>query len=608
MPSGSKLFTVIDGGSAFLHCAGSPIRIGINAGGNVDSLFDTLKNLGPARLGVILMTVFGLLVFFIFIAVRSGTPNMTMLYGDLSATDSSAVAARLDGARIPYRFNDNGNQVLVSSKDVGRARMLLAEEGLPRGATMGYEIFDKKQSFGTTSFVQNINQLRALEGELARTIGTIDAVRSARVHLVLPQREIFSRETRPASASVFLSLRNSAALGKEQVQAIQHLVAASVPQLKASAVAIIDANGNLLARADDGQQTPAGQAGQDLRMQYERQMTRSVEDMVSKVVGFGKVRVNVAADLNFDTVSRNSEIYDPEGQVVRSTQTTTEEDIDNTGANRNAVSVQTNLPGLPGNVGADGGVAGMKSSRSEEVTNYEITRTVESLVRESGEVRRLSVAVLVDGRYEADPNAQPPEGSAGRNWTPPRVYVPRTQEELDQIATLVRSAIGYDDSRGDTVEVVNMQFADVDFFGDALDDGMLFGFPREDILGMAETLTLSLVAILVILLVLRPLASHIVANSAARENQTGSTQDEMAMLTAQGAGAGPGVQGQLAPPTGALARGGDGVADELEAMIDMSQVEGKVKASSVQKISELVSNHPNETISVIRGWISQENS
>lgn len=566
----------------------------------MDSFVDSLKNMGAGRLAVMGITLFGLIVFFIFIMARSGSPSMTMLYSGLSTADSTEVAAKLDISRIGYRLSDDGTQISVPHKDVGRARMLLAQEGLPRQGSMGYELFDQKQSFGETNFRQNISQLRALEGELSRTVGTLAQIRSARVHLVLPQRELFSRDTRPASASVFVNLRGNDTLGNEQVQAIQHLVAAAVPQLKASHVAIIDQSGNLLARGEEADPGSANaRSSEDMRQQYERRVTRSVEDLVGRVVGFGRVRANVTAELNFDVVSRNSETYNPDGQVVRSTQSITDESQDTSAAASGApVTVETNLPGLPGGRGGQG-AQGSKTSRTEEVTNFEISRTVESVVRAAGEVKRLSIAVVVDGRYETDANAARPE-DAPKDWTAPRTYVPRSDEELDKIATLVKSAVGFDASRGDTVEVLNMPFAETDFFEGAIDDGSILGFPRAELLSLAETLALSLVAVLAILAVFRPLISHFAAAAKAAAAQN-HHEDHTPLLAAQGG------QPQLAGPQGLLP-GAAGMAggSELDTMIDMTSVEGKVKASSVQKISELVTNHPNETVSVIRQWMSQE--
>ena len=566
----------------------------------MDSFLETLKNLGPARLIIMTLTLFGLIIFFIFITARGSTPSMTLLYSDLAASDATEIAAKLDNARISYRLNDNGTQVSVPQKDVGRARMLLAEEGLPRSGSMGYEIFDQKESFGGgTSFRQNINQLRAMEGELSRTISTLTPIKSARVHLVLPQRELFSRENRRASASVFLNLRSNS-ISSEQIQAIQHLVAAAVPQLKAANVAIIDQSGNLLARGEESADSATtARTGDEMRMNYEQRMTRAVEDMVSRVVGYGKVRATVAAQLNFDIVSRNSETYDPEGQVVRSTQTVTDESVDHSASANAPVSVQTNLPGLPGN--NSNSTSGNSSNRTEEVTNFEISKTTENVVRAGGQVERLSVAVVVDGRYEPDPNAVKPQG-AGDNWTPPRIYVPRSQEELDKIATLVKSAVGYDDMRGDTVEVLNMQFAESDFFDGAADTHLIMGFERAELIGLAETLALALVAVLAILAVFRPLITHFAAAAKSAAQDSAHHADDMPAMLPGGQ-----MQPQLAGPAGMLPPGMEGgVQPGLDSMVDMNAVEGKVKASSVQKISELVTSHPNETVSVIRQWMSQE--
>lgn len=575
----------------------------------MDNFLETLKNLGPARLALMVVTFFGLIVFFIFIAARSSSPAMTLLYGNLSNSDSTEIVAKLDIASIPFRMNEDGTQVSVPQRDVGRARMLLAKEGLPHQGSMGYELFDQKKGFGTTSFEQNVTQLRALEGELSRTISTISQVRNARVHLVLPERELFSRETQPATASVFLNIRNAEAVGAEQISAIQHLVAAAVPQLKASRVAVIDQNGNLLARGDEESvNDPASPSNtEDMRTKFERRLGRSVEDMVGRIVGYGKVRATITADLNFDMLSRNSEAYNPEGQVVRSTQTISDQSNEgSSGANGGNVTVENNLPGLPNAGGAaSGGAAGASSNRTEEVTNYEISKTVENLVRARGEVNKLSVAVIVDGTYEPDTSVQKPADAAA-DWAPPKKYVPRAQEQLDKITALVKSAVGYDESRGDTIEVVNMPFVETDMFdGLPLQNDMLFGFPKAEILDIAQTLALSVVAILIILLVLRPLATHF-SNTQARSGGSGGMGGGMQPGGEMGYLPGQTPQPQLAAPGMAAAgmlSGGDMTADS---MIDMNTVEGKVKASSVQKINELVTNHPNETISVIRQWMSTE--
>lgn len=556
----------------------------------LETFLETLRNLGPARLALMLATLFGLIIFFIFIAVRSSSPSMTLLYGDLSTADSTAIAAKLDLADVPYRLSENGDEVMVPHKDVGKARMLLAEEGLPSGGTLGYEIFDQEQPIGgNTSFRQNINQLRALEGELARTISTLSPIKNARVHLVLPQRELFSRESQPASASVFVSLRNAQLLSPDQILGMQHLIASAVPQLQPNSVTIIDSNGRMLASGTGEPEDTAvvSQRAIDMKRKYEKQMTSEIEDMIGRIVGYGKVRATVTADLDFDVITRNTESYDPESQVARSVQSISEESVENTAGGENAVTVQNNLPGLPPGGGA-GDITGSQTTRTEEISNFEISRTVESIVSESGDVQKLSVAVLVDGHYETPATADGEEEAE-------RVYTPRTQEELDQIERLVKSAIGFDETRGDTIEVANMQFAEIEGFVDAIGtEDLMFGFQKSDVISMAETLTLSIVAILIILLVLRPLVSHI-ATAAQQTATEGGMTDEQALLAA-------GVpHAQLAPPV----EGGEGGEGDDES-IDISQVEGRVKASTIQKVTELVDSHPNETVSVIRNWMSQE--
>ena len=547
----------------------------------MSGISETIKALGPARLGMMGAVMVGMILFFIFITARLSNSDMTLLYNNLEMNDTGAIAAKLDQVNIPYQMGADGTSITVPSSEVGRARMMLAEEGLPESASMGYEIFDNQSSFGTTDFVQNINQVRALEGELSKTISTLDPVRTARIHLVLPKRQLFSRESQPATASVFVKLRGSNTLNKEQISAIQYMVAAAVPQLKPTRVSIVDESGKLLARGVDEADDPQGffeSNAEEKRLKFEGRMSRMIEDMVSEIVGFGKVRANVTADLDFDRVSTNSEIYDPEGQVVRSTQIIEESAEENEADNNQGVTVANNLPGLAGAPNAEAPFVGSRNNRLEEVTNYEITKRIENHVRESGEVNRLSVAVLVDGVYTTDA-----EGN--------RVYEPRNEQQLEQIESLVQSAIGYDPSRGDTIEVVNMQFVGGDIIEEALPDTTIMGFERADLLDIAETVTLAIVALLVVLLVLQPLVNKLVEGAS---EIAGSMDNELEnMITSQLE-----QQKALSAPN---------LDDEDEgSMINMDKVSGRVKASSVQKVNELVEKHPNETVSVIRGWMYQE--
>lgn len=559
-------------------------------GARLNAFLNTLRSLGPMRLAILSGVTLGLIVFFILLMTRLQTGEMQTLYGELNATDSAAIAQRLDGMGVPYTVDQTGSQIAVPAADVGRLRMSLAAEGLPSGGSVGYELFDKSAGFGTTAFVQNINQVRALEGELARTIGTLAPIRNARIHLVLPKRELFSRETTEATASVFLQLRPGASLDRQQVLAIQHLVAAAVPQLKPNLVSIVDDQGTLLARGMEDNDALAAQNAEEMRRSFEGRLTRTVEDLVARTVGYGKVRATISADLDFDRVSTNTETYDPDQQVVRSTQTVNEENQD-ANAGGTGVTVANNLPGGAQDQGANGPQSTSRGARNEETINYEIGRTVTNHVREGGQVRRLSIAVLVDGTYTTAEDGK-------------QNYAPRPPEEIEQISALVRSAVGFDANRGDTLEVVNMRFAqeDTTAIAQAEAANKIFGFDRSQLLHVVETVVLGLVALLVVILVVRPLLSRLFAGVPTANDD----MDEAERLLS----AAPGSTPALAAAMGggmdpALLGGADGDSD-LDRMIDIGQVEGRVRASSIKKVGEIVEKHPNETVSILRGWIYQE--
>jgi flagellar M-ring protein FliF len=544
----------------------------------VNSFLETLKQLGPARLAIMGAVLLGLMIFFVFVSLRVSTSEMKLLYSDLSSMDSSAMAAKLEEIKIPYEISQDGTRIMVPDTEVGRVRMLLAQAGLPNGGSLGYEIFDKQSGFGTTNAVQNINAVRALEGELARTISSLEPVRSARVHLVLPQRELFARETRPASASVALGLRPGKRLEAEQVASIQSLVASAVPELKMEAVSIIDQNGTLLARGGDSAENKATMKVEELRLKQEQRLIATIEDLVGRTVGYGKVRASVTADLNFDRIQTEEELYNPEQQVARSTQTT-EENSQEQEAGEENVTVENNLPGVDGGL-MDNQPPTSQSNRTEEVTNYEISKTVRSTLREGGGVRRLSVAVLVDGTY-----------TTAEDGT--KTYQPRSEAELGKIEDLVKSAIGFDAERGDTIQVVNMKFAEVDTSED-IPDNTLLGFDKNKLLDVAEVVTVAVMIILVILLVLQPMVGRLIAS----DSTTGLDEEtEKDLLTSS-----------PRPPAleGPSQKFESSMLEDEDSMIDVQKVEGKVKASAVKKVEDIVDAYPTETVSVIRSWMTQD--
>src|SRR5262245_50806465 len=379
-----------------------------------------------------------LIGFFAFLIMRVTAPQMTALFTELSFEDSAAIVKDLERQGIPYELENDNTIVLVPKDRVTRLRMKLAEAGLPKGGNVGYEIFDKADSLGATSFVQNINHLRALEGELARTIRALDRVQAARVHLVLPERPLFSRDKVEPSASIVLKVRGE--LESQQVRAIRHLVASAVNGLKPERVSIVDETGRLLA---DGATTDSdlGGSSDERQVAYERRLREQVESIVTQVVGPGRARVQLSSEFDFNRITQTSDRFDPEGRVVRSSQTREESAI-TSDSREGQVSVGNELPGAQQANPQNTNPPRDQSKKSEEIVNYEISRTTKTEVIEGGRVKRVSVGVLVDGIYGKNDKGEP-------------IYEPRSKEELDRIAALVRSAIGFDQKRGDVVEVVN---------------------------------------------------------------------------------------------------------------------------------------------------------
>ncbi|MHA1567021.1 MAG: flagellar basal-body MS-ring/collar protein FliF [Alphaproteobacteria bacterium] len=561
----------------------------------MNALAQTLRHLGPVRLATMAAVAIGLVGFFIFFTSRLTSPALTLFYSDLAVSDSAQIVNRLESLNIPFELRGDGSQIFVPEDQVLRLRMNMASEGLPNGGSVGYELFDQSGGLGSTSFVQQLNQVRALEGELARTITSLARIQSARVHLVLPKREVFSRDRQEPTASIVIKL-NGGSLGASQVLAIQHLVSTAVPALNPNRISIIDSRGNLLARGGDSDETNLSALNTDeMRASFEARLARTVERLLERSVGAGSVHAEVSAEINFDRLTTNEEIYDPDGQVVRSTQSVEEgESTTDTAQSQEGISVANNLP----NSGAGDETesrSASASNRAEETVNFEISRTIKTLVRETGVVQRLSVAVLINGTFDAE-----------------ETYIPRSEEELAQFVALVRSAIGYEEARGDSVEVVNLRFTVPEVEFEELAEAGLFGFSKQDIFRIVEMLVLGVVAILIILMVVRPVVNRILeAAPSGNANQPGGQN----LLTHSGAQPGP---PQIAADGTAPSNGIEGADNPqmqlppaqaesaLDEMINLSSVEGKVRSSSINRVAEIVDNHPDETVSILRGWMHQE--
>ena len=540
---------------------------------------ESLRALGTARLAALGAVAVGILAMLaVLVSQGGGHQQMALLYGDLDLREAGQMAEQLEKNHIPHELGGGDDRLLVPADQVATARLLLARSGLPSGGSVGYEIFDRGDNLTATQFEQTINQTRALEGELSRSIRLIGGVRAARVHLVLPHREPFASEQMPAQASVLLSMSGGARMDPEGVQAVINLTAAAVPGLKPQNIAIVDNRGSVLARAGnpvDGAGT--AQSVDELRQATQLRLARAVEEMLEPSLGAEHVRAEAAVTMNVDQVRETQESYDPNQQVLRSQQTVSDKNRSSDGQAN--TSVQNNLP----NAGAGQAQSGSQGDRQEETNNYEIGKTVRTLVQDQPRLARISLAVMVDGTLQ-------PSGSGKAIWQP------RSREELDRISTLVKSAIGFDEKRGDTVSVVSMQFAARDLPDAPVPPGLLgLHLGRDDVMRIGQNLLLGVFMLLALVFVVRPMVARLTDTTAL---PAPPLQDAI--------GTGGGARPALAGPAAAQGGGTDIALLEDESMISLANIDGRLRAASIRQIVELVGRHPEESLTIVRGWLAKE--
>ena len=539
----------------------------------MNNFVQSIKNLSPGRLASLAAVILFLISFFVYLATQMNSTEYSVLYTDLELEDAKQIITRLESANVKYRLENNGTEILVPSDQVNKMRIDTAELALAsKGANVGYEIFDNGDALGSTNFMQNVNLIRALEGELARTIRSVDNVKSARVHLVMPKREMFSKEEQMPSASVVIRTVHGP-LSPQSVIAIQKLIAAAVPKLDVKNVAIVDSVGNLLTNNYEDENTLTAANNELMRQEQELKMAQNVQNLLEKTIGTGKVRAQVNIDMDFDQVVTNEEIYDPDGQVVRS-QATMNDDSASTDQN-GTVTVAQNIPN--GDMANQSSGTYTKNSKTEETINYEISKTVRNKVKNTGTIRRLTVAVMVDGFYTKDDDGK-------------YVYRPRTDEEMKKLADLVKSAVGFDGDRGDVVEVENMKFVSFEPDPEPAPVPLIMGFTKDELMRVAEGVGVAIVAILVILLVIRPLINNAFDLSGPQNGDTrllGDNPEEDNLL---------------------LSNFLNNDNDEVEELINMNKIDGRIKVSSLKKINDTVERNPDAAVNIIRSWLYQNDN
>ena len=389
------------------------------------------------------------------------TPDYRVLYSNLSDRDGGAIIESLQQLNVPYKFAEGGGALLVPSGQVYETRLKLASQGLPKGGTVGFELMEN-QKFGISQFAEQVNYQRALEGELARSVQSVASVQAARVHLAIPKPTVFVKEQQKPSASVVLTLHPGRLLDSAQVSAIVHLISSSVPEMSAKNVTVVDQSGTLLSANHDG----AGNEGLDAsQLKYIRQIeqnyVRRIEDILIPLVGAANVRAQVTADIDFSQTEQTAEIYKPNQNVAESTVRSQQsaESLNGNGGNSasGVPGALTNQPApsatAPIVATAGSGAPGNNNSVSpatthkESTVNYEVDRTIRHTKMPVGSIKRLSVAVVVNNRKVTDA-----KGKVS--------FKPLTDDEKTQINNLIRDAMGFDQNRGDTLNVQNSAFND----------------------------------------------------------------------------------------------------------------------------------------------------
>ncbi|UOK72752.1 flagellar basal-body MS-ring/collar protein FliF [Ancylobacter polymorphus] len=540
----------------------------------LDMLLSNLRQLGARRLFALAMIGLAVLAAIGLGAYYLSRPATETLYANLSREDVTRIGAALKDAGISFDVNADGTAVLVAPADTARARMQLAEKGLPQSSSSGYELFNDVNSLGLTSFMQEVTKVRALEGELARTIQTMKGIKAARVHIVLPDRASFRRDQQSASASVVIRTEN--AEDGTSAEAIRHLVAAALPGMKIDAVTVLNTEGAILASGDDPANASSGKKAM-LQEQMNRETEAKIRRALTPYLGIDNFQISVTSRLDIDRVTTNETTYDPASKTERSVRVVKETGTSQNRSKQAAASVQQNMPGQ-----AAGGDAGNNSNeetnRREELTNFEISSRSTETVREGFTVQNLSIAILVNRA-----RLVPAEG-AGDGAVP-------LETQIYEIEQLAAAASGFDKARGDKLKVSAVGFAD----GNGELEPVAALPWSEVLMRQAGTLvnaaTILIVAVLLIWFGLRPAVRAIVARP----------EDAEMIETAMLAGTG-GAMGELPAPDGGGAMT-PGVTEPVSLIEDLTS---KMNRSPQKRLEQIIDFDEEQAAAILRQWLQQE--
>ena len=462
------------------------------------------------------------------------TPDYRVLFAALGDRDGGAVVASLTQMNIPYKVGDGSGTILVPANLVAETRMKLASQGLPKNSSGGFEALDQ-QKFGTTQLQEQVNFQRGLEAELTKSIQSISAVQGARVHLAIPKPSVFLREKQKPSASVLISLYPGRSIDSAQVAGITHLVASSVPDLADANVSIVDASGNLLSHAPEAGGLDPGKLA--YVKELEQTYTRRIAAILEPIVGAGNVKAEVTADIDFSQTEQTAETFKPNGNgsAMRSQQSAESSNSNGTSSPSGVPGAQANTPSPTPAPAAAAGQSSTSSSKKDSTINYELDRTVETKRMPVGTVKRLSAAIVVNNRKASEAKPDAKDAKADPKAVPVAKSEPLQKAEIDQITALAREAMGFDEKRGDSINVVNANFTQAEAV--ALPDVPMWKDP--DNIGTAKevgkNVLFALVAAYLLFGVLRPAIRRLTQSTAVPVSNTTALATSGATSDAAGA-------------------------------------------------------------------------
>lgn len=479
-------------------------------------LLEPFLTLPPAKRLIVAGVAVASLVAFAALIVVANKTDYRPLFANLTTEDAGEIVKKLKDQKVPYQIAADGKAILVPSDKVYDLRLSLASEGLPQGGGVGFEIFDRK-NFGMTEFVQKLNYQRALQGELSRTIAQLAGVEQARVHLAIAEKSLFKDNEKPTTASVVLKMKSNHTLRENEVQGVVHLVASSIEGMDPENVTVLDSRGKMLSKVGASDLTSKMTSTmQETQRTYEKNLEDRLQTLLDKVVGTGKSVARVSATFDFKQVEKYEERYDPESAAVRSEQRSEEKG--------GASTVAAGVPGVQSNMSkaAPAGVTSGGGSKSDETLNYEVSRSTARIIEPVGSMNKVSVAILVDGKYVAPASAK--EGATAK-----AKYQPRTPDELQKIEALVKSAVGFNAERGDQVTVANIPFQETDD-GGASDQDKWWNAPIMQ--ALLKNLLIAVGFFALLFLVIRPLLKTLKPHKAASAFQP-LPEDDAAMQLAE---------------------------------------------------------------------------